>query len=77
MSTALVEPVIERPIVDRPETLRLVAVGPLVTPEEEFADPHPLLPVFVIGALAFMLAAAAIGSIVASLLLRNSGVMAQ
>lgn len=77
MSTAVVEPVIEQ-AVEKPANLRLVTAGTPVPAEQDvLSDPHPLLPVFVIGAVAMLLAMATIGSIVAGLLLRNSGVMAQ
>jgi hypothetical protein len=74
MSTAVLE---HPPVVEKPEALRLIAAAPSpATSEEELSDPHPLLPVFVIGAITFMLATMLIGSVVAGLLLRNSGVMA-
>ncbi|HEY7404343.1 MAG TPA: hypothetical protein VIB39_12530 [Candidatus Angelobacter sp.] len=78
MSTAVLESVIEKPVLEKPENLRLVAAAPpSAAPEEKFADPHPLLPVFIIGAISLMLASMFIGSVVAGLLLRNSGLMAQ
>ena len=58
--------------------LEFVATGLAPTiQEEKFADPHPLLPVFIAGAIAFVLSGAFVGSIVAWLLLRYSGVMGQ
>jgi hypothetical protein len=45
---------------------------------EEIAgdDPHPLVPVFIIGALAFLGTLAFVGGIIMWLALRHSGVMA-
>jgi hypothetical protein len=82
MSTPVLEaPVLEQqnaqPIVEQPAKLTLVAASPAAAaPEKEFSDPRPLLPVFIAGAIALLLALAFVGSIVAGLLLRNSGVMA-
>ena len=78
MSTAVLEsPVLKQQIVEQPAKLTLVAATPAAAaPEKEFSDPHPLLPVFIAGAVTLMLAVAFVGSIVAGLLLRNSGVMA-
>jgi hypothetical protein len=79
MSTAVLEsPVLEQQNVEQPAKLTLVAATPAaVAPEKEFSDPHPLLPVFIAGAVSLMLALTFVGSIVAGLLLRNSGIMAQ
>ena len=72
MSTAVVERIAERPKLD------LVPAPPKlqVYDETEQWDPHPLIPVFVAGAVSLVLSLAFIGSIVAWLALRHSGVMA-
>jgi hypothetical protein len=74
--------VLER-IVEQPGKLELVAVpaGHPVTSqpeaiEKELADPHPLLPVFIAGAISITLAAMFVGSILAWLALRHTGIMA-
>jgi hypothetical protein len=79
MSTPVLEsPVLEQQSVAQPAKLTLVTASPVAAaPEKEFSDPHPLLPVFITGAVALVLALAFVGVIVAGLLLRNSGVMAQ
>lgn len=90
MSTAVLEPRIEQNIaqknnVERAAQLEFVAAIPAPAISEEFdethpqkfADPHPLLPIFVAGAFALLLSGTCVGSIVVWLLLRNSGVMAQ
>ena len=73
MSTAVVERIEE----ERPK-LDLVAAkpAPQVYEETEQWDPHPLLPVFVAGAVSVILSLTFIGSILAWLALRHSGVMA-
>jgi hypothetical protein len=81
MSTAVSEPRIEQnkgqqQKVDQAK-LELAAAGQVVATAEEFADPHPLLPVFVFGIFAFLLSATFVGAIVVWLSLRNSGVMGQ
>jgi hypothetical protein len=50
--------------------------APQVYEETEQWDPHPLSPVFVAGAVSLVLALTFIGSILAWLALRHSGVMA-
>jgi hypothetical protein len=79
MSTPVLESaVLEHQNVEQPVKLTLVTASPAVAaPEKEFSDPSPLLPVFITGAVALVLALAFVGVIVAGLLLRNSGVMAQ
>jgi hypothetical protein len=72
MSSAVLERVVEQP---RKPDLVLVNPAPAVT-EKELWDPHPLLPVFVVGAISFMLAGMFVGSILVWLALRHSGVMA-
>jgi len=73
MSSVAVERVVEQ----RPK-LDLVAAkpAPAVYEETEQWDPHPLIPVFVAGAVSLILALTFIGSILAWLALRHSGVMA-
>ena len=73
MSTAVVERIAE----ERPK-LDLVAArpAPQIYEETEQWDPHPLIPVFVAGAVSLVLALTFIGSILAWLALRQSGVMA-
>jgi hypothetical protein len=73
MSTAVVERIAE----ERPK-LDLVTAKPTpqVYEETEQWDPHPLIPVFVAGAVSLLLSLTFIGSILAWLALRHSGVMA-
>lgn len=72
MSTAVVERIVEQP-----KKADLVLVSPRPEPiAEEAWDPHPLLPVFMAGAISLVLAVAFVGSILAWLALRHSGVMA-
>jgi hypothetical protein len=73
MSTVAVERVVEQ----RPK-LDLVPPrpAPMVYEETEQWDPHPLIPVFVAGAVSLILSLTFIGSILAWLALRHSGVMA-
>jgi hypothetical protein len=77
MSTAVLEPIVEKTVSSQPVKLDLVAAAPAASREKEFADPHPLLPVFAAGVIALVLAGAFVGTIVIGLLLRNSGVLAQ
>lgn len=72
MSTAVVERIAERPKLD----LVPAPPKPQVYDETEQWDPHPLIPVFVAGAVSLVLSLAFIGSILAWLALRHSGVMA-
>jgi hypothetical protein len=79
MGATLVEPVVEIPktIAESPKTVPAVPAG--VQPERaepEAADPHPLVPVFLIGGMALIGALAFVGSIVIWLALRYSGVLA-
>jgi hypothetical protein len=72
MSTAVVERIAEQP-----KKADLVLVNPSPSASEKtWEDPHPLLPVFVAGAISLVLAVTFIGSILAWLALRHSGVMA-
>ena len=72
MSTAVVERIAEQP---QKADLVLVSEPPKTAAEGAW-DPHPLVPVFIAGAISLILAATFIGSIVAWLALRHSGVMA-
>ena len=72
MSSAAVEKIAERPKLD----LAPAPPKPQVYDETEQWDPHPLIPVFVAGVVSLVLSLALIGSIVAWLALRHSGVMA-
>jgi hypothetical protein len=71
MSTAVVERIAE----ERPK-LDLVPPSPKTYELIEQWDPHPLIPVFVAGAISLILSLTFIGSILAWLALRHSGVMA-
>jgi hypothetical protein len=72
MSSAVLERVVEQP-----RDLDLVLVGPVLNvAEKELSDTHPLLPVFIVGAISLMLAGMFVGSILVWLALRHSGVMA-
>jgi hypothetical protein len=68
---------VERITDERPK-LDLVPAKPVpqVYEETEQWDPHPLIPVFVAGAVSLILALTFIGSVLAWLALRHSGVMA-
>jgi hypothetical protein len=71
MSTAVLERVEEQTKMD------LVSPDPVPRhAEKDLRDPHPLLPVFVAGALSFLLAVTLVGSVLAGLALRHSGIMA-
>ena len=73
MSTLAVQKIAE----ERPK-LDLVGAkpAPQVYEEIEQWDPHPLIPVFVAGVVSLILSVTFIGSILAWLALRHSGVMA-
>ena len=71
MSSAAVERVVEQI-----RKLDLVPSKPAIHDETEQGDPHPLIPVFVAGAVSLILSLTFIGSILAWLALRHSGVMA-
>lgn len=72
MSTAVVERIVEQP---KKADLALVSSSPSVA-EKTWEDPHPLLPVFIAGAISLLLAVGFVGSILAWLALRHKGVMA-
>ena len=72
MSTAVMERIAEQP---QKADLVLVSPSPSV-PEQTWEDPNPLLPVFIAGAISLIVSVTFIGSILAWLALRHSGVMA-
>ncbi|HEX3093149.1 MAG TPA: hypothetical protein VHW72_11035 [Candidatus Angelobacter sp.] len=72
MSTAVVERIAEQP---KKADLVLVSPSPSAS-EKTWEDPHPLVPVFIAGVISLVLAVTFIGSILAWLALRHSGVMA-
>jgi len=78
MSSAVLERIVEQP--EKAELIVMPAESLVTTQadaiEKEPADPHPLLPVFIAGAISLTLAAMFVGSILAWLALRHSGVMA-
>jgi hypothetical protein len=80
MSAALVEPVVEIPktAIESPKLAPAGEAVPSRVPVEtvEEGDPHPLVPVFMIGGIALLAALAFVGSIVMWLLVRHTGVMA-
>ncbi len=79
MSTALVEPIVESPktAAEGPKLApKLEVIAAQVREEPRKGDPHPLVPVFVIGGIALIGALAFVGSIIMLLVLRHSGVMA-
>ena len=77
MSTAVLESVIRETIVAEPAKAEVIAVtanAPLA--EEKWSDPHPLLPVFIAGAISLVISGIFIGSVLIWLAVRHSGVMA-
>jgi hypothetical protein len=72
MSTAVMERITEQP---KKAELVMLSAPPRAVPDEEW-DPHPLIPVFVAGAVSLILSLTFIGSVLAWLALRHSGVMA-
>jgi hypothetical protein len=75
MSTAVLERVIEQPRILGPVAAS-PASQPLDAPLNAFSDPHPLLPVFVAGAISLVLAGSFIGAVLIWLAVRYSGIMA-
>ncbi|HEU4413394.1 MAG TPA: hypothetical protein VFT65_01330 [Candidatus Angelobacter sp.] len=69
MSTAVLERIVEKPVT------AAARVSPPAM-ENEPADPHPLVPVFIAGAISLALSGLFIGTILILLALQNSGVMA-
>ncbi len=72
MSTAVLEPVVEQP---RQVEFTAAPAQP-VKALKPFYDPHPLLPVFIAGAISLLLSGAFIGSVLIWLAVRHSGTMA-
>ena len=72
MSTAVVERIAEQP----QKTDLVLVSAPSSVAEKTWEDPHPLVPVFIAGAISLVLSVTFIGSILAWLALRHSGVMA-
>ena len=78
MSTAVLEPIVEQPVVIQPQKTAYIAVASAGAVEEKkWSDPHPLLPVFIAGAISLALSGIFIGFVLLWLALRHSGVMAQ
>ena len=77
MSSAVMERTIEQT-----EIREWIAAKPApaepesVETKKELADPHPLVPVFIAGVLSLTAAVMFVGSILAWIALRHSGVMA-
>jgi hypothetical protein len=61
---------------DRGHILGAQLFAPSSVAEKTWEDPHPLVPVFIAGAISLVLSVTFIGSILAWLALRHSGVMA-
>jgi hypothetical protein len=77
MSTAVLEPVVEQATAIEPAKLDFAAPAPVPpVAEEKWSDPHPLLPVFIAGAITLVVTGVFIGSILIWLAVRHSGVMA-
>jgi len=86
MSTVMVETatiatpeVIAQPVVAEPASASpMIKLVPVAAELEEitFFDDHPLVPVFVIGAISMAMALMAVGSIIFWLAIRYSGVLA-
>ena len=72
MSTAVVERIAEQP---KNADLVLVSQPQQAATVEDW-DPHPLVPVVVAGVISLVLAVTFVGSILAWLALRHTGVMA-
>jgi hypothetical protein len=71
MSTAVLEPIVEQPVAAQP-----VAAVPVEAAEPQWSDPHPLLPVFIAGAISMVLSIGSMGAFLIWLAVRHSGVMA-
>ena len=76
MSTAVLEPIVEQPIVPQPARaeVTIATVNPPAT-KEKWPGSHPLLPVFIAGAISLLFSGIFIGSVLIWLALRHSGVM--
>ena len=72
MNIAEFEPAVGKHNVDRSSNLEIVPAREAPdTPEKGFSDPHPLLPVLIVGAFALILAMTFVGAIIAWLALRH------
>ena len=78
MSSAVLEKIVEQPrkaeLIVTPGERRVTTQADAIEKEPE--DPHPLLPVLIAGAISLALSAMFVGSILAWIALRHSGVMA-
>ena len=74
MSTAVLEPVVEQSIAAQPAQPPASAAAPAAEPQ--WSDPHPLLPVFIAGAISLVLSVGSMGAFLIWLAVRHSGVMA-
>jgi hypothetical protein len=75
MSTAVLEPIVEKTVVAEPA--KAAATAPVPAEEEKkWSDPHPFLPIFIAGAIAAVIAGGFIGTILIWLAVRHSGVVA-
>ena len=72
MSTAVLEPIVEQPVHQPIAT----AVPAIEAAESQWSDPHPLLPVFIAGAISMLLSIGSMGAFLVWLAVRHSGVMA-
>ena len=72
MSTAVLEPIVEQPV----QQPTAAAVPAAEAAEPQWSDPHPLLPVFIAGAISMVLSVGSIGAFLVWLAVRHSGVMA-
>jgi len=91
MSATVLERVLEQPKNEQPRNLELIPAGPAPqaaktpqaaampqadeAPQTAFSDPHPLLPVFVAGAISLALSSGFVGAILIWLAVRDSGIM--
>jgi hypothetical protein len=75
MSTAVLERVIEQPQSLEPKAVALVTLSP-EAPATTWSDPHPLLPVFIAGAISLLLSGGFVGAILIWLATRHGGIMA-
>jgi hypothetical protein len=74
MSSAVLEPVVEQP--RQVEFTAATAAQQPAKALKPLYDPHPLLPVFIAGAVSLLLSGAFIGSVLVWLAVRHSGIMA-
>lgn len=74
MSSAVMERIVEQ--AETIQRFSPVATDAPATPLADLADPHPLLPIFIAGAISVTLSVLFVGSILAWIALRHSGIMA-